>query len=401
MSAGERTFLTFFGMKRKVSHNENVTEDFPPGSALPCACPHSRGLAPCDMPSGSRCAVMLKSACAELVSTEESYVETLTTIVTVVLRPLRTWALEEGDAASAVRNGGVTSDEINVLFGSVETLLKVNSDMLEQLRPGDGEAGPEPTQLAMTMATWAAGPLRMYAPHVARFPAVCALLSRLLARRVRFKAAVRVLELQPVCRGLTLQALLVSTVQRLPRYTLLLKEILTHCTAECGLDGVDAVRSTLQLALDKIKEVTVGVDRSVDETNRRNRAMEVCRKILKRDDLVASHRTLIKEGALTKLRPARGPLAFEARKHESRREAYLFSDIVVLLAAADPQGASPQITAHSMTFHDLPCAPSSRGSSGCISTRGLHAHPNTLTPPPLQAKAWPGREAHSYRGACR
>ena len=77
----------------------------------------------------------------------------------------------------------------------------------------------------------------MYAPHVSRFPAVNALLSRLISERRRFKAAVRVLELQPASKGLTLQALLVSTVQRLPRYTLLLRELLTHLgpvAAEAG-----------------------------------------------------------------------------------------------------------------------------------------------------------------------
>ena len=207
------------------------------------------------MPASS--ATRLRAACLELISTEEAYVDTLQTIVTVFLRPLRTWAAEEGDAAAAGRSGGVTPDEINVLFGSVETLLEVNSGMLEQLRQGDAE--PEPARLAMTMATWAAGPLRMYAPHVSRFPAVCALLSRLLERRVRFKAAVRVLELQPSSKGLTLQALLVNTVQRLPRYTLLLKEILTHTTAESGIGVVGPVRDTLDLALGKIKDVTVGV----------------------------------------------------------------------------------------------------------------------------------------------
>ena len=155
-----------------------------------------------------------RAACLELINTEETYVDTLHTIVTVFMRPLRMWATEEGDAASA-RSGGVTTDEINVLFGSVETLHQVNSGLLEQLKRG--QAAPDPAALAMIMVQWAVGPLRMYAPHVSRFPAVCALLSRLLERRARFKAAVRVLELQPAARGLTLQALLINTVQRMPR----------------------------------------------------------------------------------------------------------------------------------------------------------------------------------------
>ena len=145
------------------------------------------------MPPDARAAARLRAACLELISTEKTYVETLQTIVTVFMRPLHTWAAEEGSSSS--RGGGVTTDEMNVLFGSVETLLQVNSSMLEQLQ--QCEDAPDPAALAMTLVTFASGPLRMYAPHVSRFPLVCALLNRLMESRARFKAAVRVLELQP------------------------------------------------------------------------------------------------------------------------------------------------------------------------------------------------------------
>lgn len=62
------------------------------------------------------------------------------------------------------------------------------------------------------------------------FTEVCALLRRLLTERSRFAAVARVLELQPRSKGLSLQGLLVSTVQRLPRYVLLLRELLQHAT---------------------------------------------------------------------------------------------------------------------------------------------------------------------------
>ena len=199
------------------------------------------------------------AACNELVSTEEAYVETLQTVVTVFLEPLRKWAAEEGDASAAAgRSGGVTSDEVRVLFGQVETLLEVNSSLLKELKICQESDGDLAGNLALKMAMWAGGPLRMYAPHVAKFPAVCALLTRLLEKRPRFKAAVRVLELQPACKGLTLQALLVNTVQRLPRYTLLLKEMIKHTSADAGSAGGD-VRKTLNLALEKILAVVSGV----------------------------------------------------------------------------------------------------------------------------------------------
>lgn len=233
---------------------------------------------------------MLAAACRELISTEETYVETLRTIVTVFLQPLRTWASEEGGHAS---EDGITSEEVNELFGSVETLLEVHEEMLQQLREGEHseETLGLSALLATTMASYASGALRMYAPHVARFPVVCALLKQLLESRARFKAAVRVLELLPASKGLTLQALLVNTVQRLPRYMLLLKEMLSHTDAEAVLD-------MLSLALDKIKHVTAGVDRKVGDAERRQRAMQICHEVLRRDDLIHPARSLLKEGCV-------------------------------------------------------------------------------------------------------
>ena len=155
----------------------------------------------------------LIQTCDELIESEGKYVETLETIVEVFLVPLRTWAKED-DAknAGAEKAGTIAPAEVERLFGSVEMLLKVNQDMLKELRSvaarSESEFGLQvdqvkrATALAMALATAAAGPLRMYSPHVQSFPEVCALLRRLLTERPRFAAAARVLELQPRSKGL-------------------------------------------------------------------------------------------------------------------------------------------------------------------------------------------------------
>ena len=53
--------------------------------------------------------------------------------------------------------------------------------------------------------------------------------------------------------------------------------------------------------------------------------------MLRRDDLVAASRSLLREGGLTKLRRSRW--TNETRPHASRRAAFCFSDIFVLHAA--------------------------------------------------------------------
>ena len=107
--------------------------------------------------SAERQAQQLAAACEELVRTEATYVENLTCIVETFQRPLRTWAQEEAGGGNPTKTGGVTVEEIDAIFGSAAVLLDVNSGLLEKLKSSAGD----PKRLAATMATWAAGPLRM------------------------------------------------------------------------------------------------------------------------------------------------------------------------------------------------------------------------------------------------
>jgi len=72
-------------------------------------------------PSVTAAAEKLERVCAELLSTEASYVKTLETIVEVYARPLRAWAAES--AADTV--AALSPAEVTILFGSVETLLQL------------------------------------------------------------------------------------------------------------------------------------------------------------------------------------------------------------------------------------------------------------------------------------
>ena len=90
--------------------------------------------------------LLCKRACEELVRSEETYVATLKTIVEVFLRPLHQWAAEteekEGRERERLQERSterdkerdvVTIAELKALFGSVETLLTVNRDLLATL----------------------------------------------------------------------------------------------------------------------------------------------------------------------------------------------------------------------------------------------------------------------------
>ena len=110
----------------------------------------------------------LNRTCDELIETESTYVSMLETIVDVYLVPLRTWAQEDASkSTSANKVDSITPAEVERLFGSVETLLNINRELLDKLRtttpdpllvPNDPAA--RAAGLAKTLATAAAGPLR-------------------------------------------------------------------------------------------------------------------------------------------------------------------------------------------------------------------------------------------------
>lgn len=108
----------------------------------------------------------LNRTCDELIETESTYVSMLETIVDVYLVPLRTWAQEDASrSTSANKVDSITPAEVERLFGSVETLLSINRELLDKLRttadlvaPNDPAA--RAAALAKTLATAAAGPLR-------------------------------------------------------------------------------------------------------------------------------------------------------------------------------------------------------------------------------------------------
>ncbi len=152
--------------------------------------------------------------CRELITSERTYLECLETIVTSFLRPLRQWAQEQriDSVAAAERKGVATVKELGEVFGNVEVMLTINGDLYSDLG-GGREREPNPSAQARVLAAWAHGPGRYYSPHVKGFHDAHAKLTQLLAKRPLFAAAVRVLELQPRCKGLTLQQLLITTVQ--------------------------------------------------------------------------------------------------------------------------------------------------------------------------------------------
>lgn len=201
--------------------------------------------------------------------------------------------------------------------------------------------------MAVIVKSAAERSLKLYTPHVVAFTDSNALCTKLRAERAAHDAAVRVLELQPevVARGnLTLESMLLSTIQRLPRYTLLLREIQKHSRVlklakDAGVsvpssvlcssfqDIAPGTLDAIEKAMIAVRRVTTAVDNSVKTAELKKKASEIARKDLRRPDLISPARHFISERTgLKKIRKKNIGIGIS----RSARRTILFNDLLLV-----------------------------------------------------------------------
>jgi RhoGEF domain len=149
----------------------------------------------------------------ELLSTEQSYVDVMRALVDDYLKPLRARAADIG----------VSSEDLAVVFANAELLLRHNSALLERLRDADTSSS-------------AVGPIfvdmepmfRAYSIYVGDLPASKRRLGELLERSAKFRDALAELRAASTHANLELANLQSWPVQRVPRYLLLLRELMKN-----------------------------------------------------------------------------------------------------------------------------------------------------------------------------
>eukprot|EP01125_Pyxidicula_operculata_P004525 TRINITY_DN170_c0_g2_i2.p1 TRINITY_DN170_c0_g2~~TRINITY_DN170_c0_g2_i2.p1 ORF type:complete len:419 (-),score=85.91 TRINITY_DN170_c0_g2_i2:115-1371(-) len=117
----------------------------------------------------------------------------------------------------------------------------------------------------------------------------------------------------PLCQGLDFGAYLIMPIQRIPRYKLLLEELIRN-TNQNHPDYRD-----LATALDKLKIVADDVNKSITEQEVRECMVRIAKKFqeYKTFELIKPGRYFVRDGELTKV----------CRKERKKRHYFLFSDI--------------------------------------------------------------------------
>lgn len=162
-----------------------------------------------------------KNLVDELYATEKSYCRNLETAVDVFLDPLRQKKL-------------LKKQEVEEMFGSIEQVKQINYEILVQLEAEMKSDSPRVGRVIKGMSPF----LKAYTDYVNQYDDANALYERSVNKNKRFASFLEKQYTLPQCVGLDLPAFLIQPVQRIPRYRMLLSDILKR-TPEDHVDYKD------------------------------------------------------------------------------------------------------------------------------------------------------------------
>lgn len=259
----------------------------------------------------------------ELISTEQTYVRNLGILVNQYAIPLR------NDPKH-----GLTRDQANTLFSNVETLQQLHGVMLADLKAASAE---EFAEVILRSADF----LKMYTDYLNGYEKSIEIVNK----QSKSKRFTNFLEERRKHGAPDLMSLMILPVQRIPRYELLLKEMVKHTFSS----DPDAV--TLDMALEKIKEIAGFVNDTKKHVEKMFKLLELQNKVygLPRGiSLFSKERTLLHQGNCQKL---------SDKKNVSLESGHLYyiyvlTDMILLTNASHKFKALYYL--HSVRIFDLP-----------------------------------------------
>ncbi|KAG9300246.1 hypothetical protein G9A89_011319 [Geosiphon pyriformis] len=265
----------------------------------------------------------------EILKTERHYVDCLLLIKRLFLMPLLN--------SLSTSNPILTKKSINDIFANFLDLLSLNTELLRRLEDRIMDSTDERQQ----NKPWNAqdgclgdiflnmGPFfKMYSIYVKNFNYALAMIDAQIRENPTFSAFLKDVIKTGQCKGLTLQAYLIMPVQRIPRYKLLLEDLLKR-TEETHFDYFN-----LKKAYQVIENVATFVNETIRQHEMFITMLEIQKSLTGFDEvLLVPARTFIKRGTVKKI----------CRRNHQERDFFLFSDILIY--------ASPGLIDNIYIFH--------------------------------------------------
>jgi len=175
----------------------------------------------------------------------------------------------------------ISEDQSKLFFSNVPTLIGFSSHLLSVFE-GEFNKGAVDAAIGYVFAQQVSL-LPIFVPYIERYLEASSELTDLINNNKKFSKAV--VEFESEHEPLT--SLIVMPVQRLPKYILLLTEILKY-TPEWHKD-----HKNLKLAIEKMKDAAKQSDMKCRESNRRNQLVQLQNSLRKCPNLIAPARTVI------------------------------------------------------------------------------------------------------------
>ncbi|EZA49970.1 hypothetical protein DMN91_011743 [Ooceraea biroi] len=242
----------------------------------------------------------------ELLATEKNYVNILHLIDQVFQ-----FRVDQENRAHPM----FPPETVQHMFANIKSIYKFHNEfLLPQLedRMQDWDSDPRIGDIMKNFAPF----LKMYTEYVKNFDYAMNLISTLQSKVPRFAAIINEIQKLDECAKLSLAHHMLSPIQRLPRYELLLKDYLRNLT-EDHQDYVDA-----QKALELVSIAANHTNDAMKKIDKFKKLLEIQESIYDATDLVSATRELVKEGRIVKISARSGD--------HQERHLFLFSDLLLL-----------------------------------------------------------------------
>jgi hypothetical protein len=242
----------------------------------------------------------------EIFTSEQTYVQSLEELVDLYVKPLR--------RAVAAGSPVLSASAIDTIFSNVEAIVRIGHELLKMLED--------------RLATWKerqciADVFICLGPHLGSYAEYCANYTRALIalNDKSYKATFAAFLKKTAERGQypNLPAYLILPVQRIPRYQLLLRELLKN-TPETHTD-----HAYLTQSLEKITELAFKINDTIREKQELEQLIEIQRRFTGHPEIVVPGRVFLREGPVVKI----------CRKTPKARWFFLFSDSIVYAKKVD------------------------------------------------------------------
>ena len=234
-------------------------------------------------------------AVAEVISSERSYLRHLEIIQEYFANPLEELKI-------------LPHKDFVTIFGDIPCILQVNKELLNCLETANDRIGPVFLQLAPY--------LKFYSTYASDFEQAAQLVEKWINKSKSFKTFVLSQESRPEVQ-LKLNSLLITPIQRVPRYKMLLEDVIKK-TPEHHPD-----KDVLKQALQQIGDVAQHIEERLKEYEMAKTMLNIQNSLAGgQPNIITPGRRLLKQGKLMKVPRAGGT-------HGQQRYFVLFSDILM------------------------------------------------------------------------